>query len=134
MHLTLTLSGDFIEELARGYSQQWFQDLVHACARDCHYDRSDFLRRLQHIAFEVQKPVLENWGFEGDAQGLYDMTCILQEHSRGCRSDGSDAPAWLKERVDSCLTLLYGGHEGGMLGSQAPDLDTGAVVAPGAVR
>merc|ERR1740121_2519902 len=114
MDLTLTLAGDFVAELERGYSQRWFQDLVHQCARDCDYDRCRFLDRLQHIAFEVQRPILENWGFDGDAQGLYDMTCILQEHSRGGGGGGAPQP-WLRQRIEQCLTALYGGPEGGML-------------------
>lgn len=111
--LTLTLAGDFVEELARGYSQPWFQDLVHQCARECGYDCTQFLMRLQGLAFEVQKPILENWGFNGDAQGVYDMTCILRKHSGGANSDA--VPAWWRERVDHCLSVLYGGPEGGML-------------------
>mmetsp|Transcript_85797 Transcript_85797/g.199419 ORF Transcript_85797/g.199419 Transcript_85797/m.199419 type:complete len:487 (+) Transcript_85797:43-1503(+) len=106
--LTLTLVGDFVDELARGYSQPWFQHLVQECARACGYNRKVFLVRLQDVAFEVQKPILENWGFDGDEQGVYDMTSILCEHSRG-------APPWLQEKVDRCLTLLYGGQMAGML-------------------
>lgn len=111
--LTLTLAGDFVEELARGYSQPWFQELVHHCAQECCFNRNAFLMRLQDIAFEVQKLILENWGFEGDEQGVFDMTSILRGHMQG------SAPPWLRERIDRCLTLLYGGAAGGMLGEQA---------------
>jgi len=106
--LTLTLVGDFVDELARGYSQPWFQELVQECARHCGHRRKEFLMHLQDIAFEVQKPILENWGFDGDEQGVYDMTSILREHSQG-------APSWLQERVDRCLALLYGGQMAGTL-------------------
>eukprot|EP00933_Yihiella_yeosuensis_P082105 TRINITY_DN95864_c0_g1_i1.p1 TRINITY_DN95864_c0_g1~~TRINITY_DN95864_c0_g1_i1.p1 ORF type:complete len:579 (+),score=158.54 TRINITY_DN95864_c0_g1_i1:63-1799(+) len=115
--LTLTLAGDFVDELARGYAQPWFQELVQKCAKDCGYDREKFLVRLQDVAFEVQRPILENWGFEGDEQGLYDMTSILREHLQGTGKEG--VPSWLQERIDQCLTLLFGGVEGGMLSSMA---------------
>merc|ERR1712150_132501 len=104
----VVLTGDFIDELARGYSQPWFQTLVHDCAQGCGHDRHAFLTRLQDLAFEVQRPILENWGFAGDLQGVYDMTSIIREHS-------VDMPAWLREKRDRCLRFLYGGSEGGML-------------------
>jgi len=113
--LTLTLAGDFVDELTRGYSQPWFQDLVHQCARDCSYDRTEFLMRLQDIAFEVQEPIFQNWGFDPDDQGVYDMTSILREHSQ------ATAASWLRERIRACLAILYGGPEGGMLG-EAPQV------------
>ena len=77
------------------------------------------------ICGEVQRPILENWGFEGNEQGclgvktlafavlhasiywyvwlcsmegLFDMTSILREHSR-------TAPNWLQEKIDRCLLL-----------------------------
>ncbi|CAK9044571.1 unnamed protein product [Durusdinium trenchii] len=96
--LTLTLTGDFVDELARGYSQPWFQELLKLCSEECGEDRERFICRLQDIAFEVQRPILENWGFEGNEQGLFDMTSILREHSR-------TAPNWLQEKIDRCLLL-----------------------------
>ncbi|CAJ1353573.1 unnamed protein product, partial [Effrenium voratum] len=103
--LTLTLAGDFVDELARGYAQPWFQALLRTCTAECSFRRTEFLARLQDLAFEVQRPILENWGFEGNEQGLYDMTSILLDHSR-------NAPPWLQEKIDRCLTLLYGGADG----------------------
>lgn len=109
--LTLTLTGDFVDELARGYSQPWFQELLKRCS-DESADRETFLRRLQDIAFEVQRPILENWGFEGNEQGLYDMTSILLQHSK-------EAPAWLQEKIDNCLFLLYGAGQDGIVAREA---------------
>mmetsp|Transcript_33756 Transcript_33756/g.78011 ORF Transcript_33756/g.78011 Transcript_33756/m.78011 type:complete len:463 (+) Transcript_33756:28-1416(+) len=102
--LTLTLTGDFVDELIRGYSQPWFQELVSRCGQECGSDRQKFLHQLCDVAFEVQKPILENWGFEGNEQGLYDMTSILREHS-------CDGPAWLREKISSCMQLLFAGKE-----------------------
>eukprot|EP00439_Symbiodinium_sp_Y106_P064350 s336_g10.t1 len=96
--LTLTLTGDFVDELARGYSQPWFQDLVRQCIEESG-DQQTLLERLHDVAFEVQKPVLENWGFGGNDQGLFDMTSILREHS-------AHGPLWLQEKIFSCLRLL----------------------------
>ena len=50
--LTLTLTGDFVDELARGYSQPWFQDLVRQCIEESG-DQQTLLERLHDVAFEV---------------------------------------------------------------------------------
>ncbi|CAE7805739.1 TATDN1 [Symbiodinium sp. CCMP2592] len=111
--LTLTLTGDFVDELARGYSQPWFQDLVRQCMEESG-DQQTLLERLHDVAFEVQKPVLENWGFEGNDQGLFDMTSILREHS-------AHGPLWLQEKIFSCLRLLLPCQQESAVGSQQAD-------------
>lgn len=50
--LTLTLTGDFVDELARGYAQPWFQELLKRCSHECS-NREAFLQRLQDVAFEA---------------------------------------------------------------------------------
>ncbi|CAE7929219.1 TATDN1 [Symbiodinium sp. KB8] len=112
--LTLTLTGDFVDELARGYSQPWFQDLVRQCIEESG-DQQTLLERLHDVAFEVQKPVLENWGFEGNDQGLFDMTSILREHS-------AHGPLWLQEKIFSCLRLLLPCQEESAIGTQRADV------------
>lgn len=103
--LTAVLAGDFLDELARGYAQPWFQELVQQCARECSGDRLAFLARLQDVAFAVQRPILENWGFEGDEQGVFDLTSIMRQYDH-------DAPAWLRTKRDRCLELLFGAWVG----------------------
>jgi len=110
--LTAALAGDLMDELAAAYAQKRFQERVRKCARDSGYERSVFLMRLKDVAFEVQKPVLEKWGFTGDEQGVREMTAAIRDHA----ADGATMPAWLKAKQDRCLELLYGGKEGGMLG------------------
>lgn len=110
IHLTAALAGDLMDQLAEAYSQRWFQEKVRKCARDSGYERSVFLLRLRDIAFEVQKPVLENWGFDGNEQGLREMTAAIRDHAAG-----KEMPPWLKDKQDNCLRLLYGGKEAGML-------------------
>jgi len=104
--LTIVLTGDLLDELARGYSQEWFQESVRACARESRGDREQFVSRLHEIAFGVQRPILKNWGFDDDIQGVFDMTSIIREHTGG---NGKEVPVWLQEKRDACLTLLYGG-------------------------
>lgn len=111
IQLTAALAGDLMDDLAEAYSQKTFQDRVCKCARDSGYERSVFLLRLKDIAFEVQKPVLENWGFDGNEQGLREMTAAIRDHAVGEK----EMPQWLKEKQDKCLHLLYGGTRSGML-------------------
>ena len=51
--LTLTLTADFVDELARGYSQPWFQALVRRCADEYCHDHQQLLEQLHEIAFEA---------------------------------------------------------------------------------
>mmetsp|Transcript_75997 Transcript_75997/g.220732 ORF Transcript_75997/g.220732 Transcript_75997/m.220732 type:complete len:522 (-) Transcript_75997:78-1643(-) len=111
IRLTAALAGDLMDELAEAYAQKWFQARVRKCARDSGFERSVFLMRLKDVAFEVQKPVLEKWGFEGTEQGVREMTAAIRDHA----GDGHDLPEWLKAKQDRCLELLYGGKESGML-------------------
>mmetsp|Transcript_107631 Transcript_107631/g.299830 ORF Transcript_107631/g.299830 Transcript_107631/m.299830 type:complete len:493 (-) Transcript_107631:336-1814(-) len=115
IQLTAALAGDLMDELAEAYSQKWFQERVHKCARDSGFERSVFLLRLKDVAFEVQKPVLKKWGFEGNEQGVREMTAAIRDHAAN-----GEMPAWLKKKQDKCLELLYGGKEGGMLDILAP--------------
>mmetsp|Transcript_136236 Transcript_136236/g.235826 ORF Transcript_136236/g.235826 Transcript_136236/m.235826 type:complete len:547 (+) Transcript_136236:67-1707(+) len=109
IQLTAALAGDLMDDLAAAYSQQPFQDKVRKCARNSGYERAVFLMRLKDLAFEVQKPVLENWGFEGTEQGVREMTGAIRDHAKG-----KEMPKWLKEKEDRCLELLYGGKDSEM--------------------
>jgi len=110
VQLTAALAGELMDELAEAYSQPWFQARVHKCARDSGFERSVFLLRLKDVAFKAQKPVLKKWGFDGNEQGVREMTAAIRDHAVG-----GDMPAWLKQKQDRCLELLYGGKAGGML-------------------
>lgn len=113
--LTAALAGDLMDELATAYGQKWFQDRVRKCARDSGFERSVFLMRLKDVAFDVQKPVLEKWGFEGSEHGVREMTAAIRDHAAN-----GQMPEWLTKKQDRCLELLYGGKEGGMLDILAP--------------
>merc|ERR1719171_3457636 len=108
--LTPALTGDLIDELTEAYAQDWFQQRVRKCARDSGWERRIFLLRLKDIAFEVQKPIIEKWGFEGSDHGIREMTAAIRDNT------GEDTcPQWLRDKQDRCLEKLYGGKEAGML-------------------
>lgn len=113
IRLTASLAGDLIDELTDAYSARWFQERVQKCARDSGYERTIFMLRLKDIAFEVQKPVLEKWGFEGSHHGVREMQAAIRETVG--TEPGQEMPEWLKKKQDRCRELLYGGKEGGML-------------------
>jgi len=111
VELTEAQAGDLIDELTSAYGQSWFQERVRKCARDSGFERSVFLRRLRGVAFEVQRPVLERWGFEGSENGLRDMTAAIRVHMG---RDGKANSEALRKKQAVCLELLYGGKEEGM--------------------
>lgn len=113
IHLTAALAGELVDELSEGYGARRFQERVQKCARDSGYERSLFLTRLKDIAFEIQKPILEKWGFEGSEHGVREMQAAVRDHVG--RKEGEELPLWLKAKQDRCIELLYGGKEGGML-------------------
>lgn len=109
--LTVALAGELIDELADAYSEQAFQERVAKCARDSGYDKRLFMLRLKDLALQIQKPILQKWGFEGDDGGIREMTAAIRDLS----SNGRVMPAWFEEKRLRCLKLLYGGEDAGML-------------------
>ncbi|CAK0803195.1 unnamed protein product [Prorocentrum cordatum] len=114
--LTAELAGHLVDQLADAYGEPWFQERVRKCARDSLYQRSAFVPRLASIALEVQRPILERWGFEGSPHGVKEMTVAIRECAHDGSSAGQAMPEWLKAKQDRCLELLYGGREEGMAG------------------
>mmetsp|Transcript_66681 Transcript_66681/g.171698 ORF Transcript_66681/g.171698 Transcript_66681/m.171698 type:complete len:477 (+) Transcript_66681:36-1466(+) len=113
IHLTTALAGELLDELAEAYEEHGYQETVRKCAFDSGWERSVFLTRLRKVAFNVQKPVLEKWGFEGTEQGVREMQAAIREHAG---KDGQGMPEALKTKQRRCLELLYGGKESGMIG------------------
>lgn len=111
--LTAALAGDLVDELAEAYSARQYQEQVQKCARDSGYEQGIFMRRLKGIAFEVQKPILVKWGFEGSEHGVREMQAAIRDHVG--RKQGEEMPPWLKAKQDKCLEVLYGGKKAGML-------------------
>lgn len=114
VQLTVALAGDLMDELTEAYGQRWFQERVQKCARDSGFQKEVFLPRLRGVAFDVQKPILEKWGFEGSVHGVREMTMAIRECARNPSTGRQAMPDWLQQKQDRCLELLYGGREGGM--------------------
>eukprot|EP00927_Polykrikos_kofoidii_P044674 TRINITY_DN38578_c0_g2_i1.p1 TRINITY_DN38578_c0_g2~~TRINITY_DN38578_c0_g2_i1.p1 ORF type:complete len:487 (+),score=125.82 TRINITY_DN38578_c0_g2_i1:95-1555(+) len=116
VQLTQALAGDLLDDLAEAYGERRFQERVRKCAHDSNFDKRIFLSRLKGVAFEIQKVIIERWGFEGSSQGIWEMTAAIRD------TMGKNPPPWLKEKQIKCLELLYGGREFG--GMAAVLLDT----------
>jgi len=114
VQLTAALAGDLLDELAEAYSQRWYQERVQKCARDSSYSQAVFLPRLKGVALEVQKPILEKWGFEGTDHGVREMSAAVRESTRDSSAKAQAMPDWLKSKQNRCLELLYGGRQEGM--------------------
>ena len=44
--------------------------------------------------------MLENWGLEGNQQGLREMTAAIRDHV----AEGGEMPQWLKEKQEQPFT------------------------------
>lgn len=105
MALPPAAAADFVEDLASGHSQAEFRDQIRECACRCGSDRAAFAAQWRSAAMEVQRPILERWGFEPGGQGLYDMWAVLREHA----AIGAAAPdPGARERAARCLATLRG--------------------------
>eukprot|EP00928_Gymnodinium_smaydae_P023424 TRINITY_DN1933_c1_g2_i2.p1 TRINITY_DN1933_c1_g2~~TRINITY_DN1933_c1_g2_i2.p1 ORF type:complete len:552 (+),score=172.26 TRINITY_DN1933_c1_g2_i2:65-1657(+) len=105
---SVTLTGkqaqQLLEELLATYSDEAFQEKVHKCARAVLFEMEPFLRRLKRVAFTVQEPLLQKWGFDPTEEGLQEMMLCLGDHT-----SKSDA---LKALAEQSTIALYGGEDG----------------------
>jgi len=94
---------ELLEALIEAYSDVSFQRRVRKLSRDVNRDRAQFMLGLKGVAFEVQKPVLERWGFVPTLEGVKEMQAAIQDHSFGRDSDQT-----LKDRAETAIRILYG--------------------------
>eukprot|EP00746_Dinoflagellata_sp_MGD_P164641 gnl/MRDRNA2_/MRDRNA2_93379_c0_seq1.p1 gnl/MRDRNA2_/MRDRNA2_93379_c0~~gnl/MRDRNA2_/MRDRNA2_93379_c0_seq1.p1 ORF type:complete len:536 (-),score=145.62 gnl/MRDRNA2_/MRDRNA2_93379_c0_seq1:135-1742(-) len=94
---------DLLDALEEAYRDPQFMQRVDKLAKDVRLDPKEFLTNLKKVAFEVQLPVLERWGFELNPRGVLEMQCAIQDHSQGSPPDAEVA-----KRAEEVLRLLYG--------------------------
>merc|ERR1719161_729104 len=94
---------DLLDALEEAYSEPQFVQRVDKLIKDVRLDPKAFLTNLKKVAFEVQLPVLERWGFELNPRGVLEMQCAIQDHSQGANPDPEVA-----KRAEEVLRLLYG--------------------------
>ena len=73
---------DIVEKLADGYQSKEIQDLIKEALKKRSNNPQDpeFRLRLAEIAMIVQKPILEEYGFEPNKKGLTEMLSALYQH------------------------------------------------------
>ncbi|CAJ1329187.1 unnamed protein product [Effrenium voratum] len=106
--LTRDGAEDLLKELERAYAEPSFREQVRKLARDVS-SQEEFTRYLDKVAFPVQKPVLERWGFEATAFGVVEMRCAIQDHT---------ADPQLKRQSDATTRALYGEMYNAVRGKQ----------------
>lgn len=97
---------ELLEALEEEYGEAAFQQRIDKLAKDVRLDCKEFLANLKKVAFEVQKPILERWGFELNPRGVMEMQAAIRDHTE---KDGE-----LKALSEKVLKLLYGSPELGM--------------------
>ncbi|CAJ1426305.1 unnamed protein product [Effrenium voratum] len=111
--LTRDGAEDLLKELERAYAEPSFREQVRKLARDVS-SQEEFTRYLDKVAFPVQKPVLERWGFEATAFGVVEMRCAIQDHT---------ADPQLKRQSDATTRALYGEMYNAVRGAKEPEPD-----------
>lgn len=108
---------DLLDVLAEAYSETGFKQKVEKLAYDMrYYPDEDFRAHLARVAYEVQRPILEKWGFEVSQRGVQEMTKALSDHTRGTNSDPK-----LKQRAESVYRMLYGDRYEAAMANALPE-------------
>lgn len=102
--LTKKQASSLLDELYAAYGEHDFQKKVHFAAKQTQFEMQPFLKALRRVAFEVQRPILEKWGFDPTEEGLKEMEWCLGDHTY----DDEE----LAKRSQEALVLLYGGENG----------------------
>jgi len=106
--LTKDSAADLLEELRHVYEDTVFRKQVAKLARDVRWDKTEFVFHLRKVAMEVQRPILERWGFDASLQGVSEVELALQDHTRGAPGTATGFDGALKEKSDLVTRLLYG--------------------------
>lgn len=96
--LTKDSAIELLDELQRVYSDTGYQTQIRKLVRDVRWNKNDFMTHVRKVALNVQRPVLEKWGFEHSLPGVAEMELAIQDH---------ECPE-LKKRADDAARLLYG--------------------------
>eukprot|EP00747_Dinoflagellata_sp_TGD_P090693 gnl/TRDRNA2_/TRDRNA2_164794_c0_seq2.p1 gnl/TRDRNA2_/TRDRNA2_164794_c0~~gnl/TRDRNA2_/TRDRNA2_164794_c0_seq2.p1 ORF type:complete len:637 (+),score=190.35 gnl/TRDRNA2_/TRDRNA2_164794_c0_seq2:3-1913(+) len=101
--LTREGAEELLEALKTAYSDTTLQQQVAKLAHDVKWDRQAFLTNMKKVTLDVQKPVLERWGFEPSKKGVTEMQMALMDHTQGKNADPK-----LKELSGEVIRILYG--------------------------
>mmetsp|Transcript_23616 Transcript_23616/g.53976 ORF Transcript_23616/g.53976 Transcript_23616/m.53976 type:complete len:118 (-) Transcript_23616:19-372(-) len=103
MRITRDSAWDLLSDLEGAYTDPWFVQRVDKLVIDVAFDTRHFLQHLGPVALEVQKPILEKWGFEPSAEGLLEMRAALRDHTQGPVKDQR-----LQDRAEAVHRALHG--------------------------
>jgi len=102
-HLTREGAKDLLHELRDAYRDTTFQLQIFKLARDVRGEKKPFLANLAKLALPLQKPVLEQFGFQPNEKGVKEMTRALQDHLQGPSINEE-----IKRAADETTIAFYG--------------------------
>jgi len=102
--LTHSMAEELLNELLEAYSQDVFQKEVHEAATSVMYEYVPFVKRLKRLAFRVQEPILQKWGFDPTEEGLHEMLLCLNDHTA--------KDTTLRALAEEATKMLHGGEDG----------------------
>lgn len=102
---SLTREGakDLLLELRDAYRDTTFQMQIFKLARDVHGQKDLFLANLSKLALPLQKPILEQFGFEPSEKGVKEMKQALQGHLHAATIDED-----IRRAADETTMAFYG--------------------------
>jgi len=101
--LTLDGASDLLDDLEAAYTDPNFVRRVDKLIQDVRFDSRAFMSNLGAVAFDVQTPLLQKWGFEPSAEGLAEMRAAMRDFTRGAGAD-----ARMQTRAETVNRALYG--------------------------
>eukprot|EP00812_Abedinium_dasypus_P009967 NODE_3618_length_763_cov_327.135593.p1 GENE.NODE_3618_length_763_cov_327.135593~~NODE_3618_length_763_cov_327.135593.p1 ORF type:complete len:188 (+),score=68.68 NODE_3618_length_763_cov_327.135593:3-566(+) len=119
--LTEERAAPILRDLKAGYEDPAWAKRSRELARQCHFEHRSFLINLRSLAFEVQKPILLDHGFEASQKGLRRLEVSLLQLVK--------KSADLDQQLQSVRRALLGGDDSmytiNLEGSEILDETTG---------
>mmetsp|Transcript_5411 Transcript_5411/g.8798 ORF Transcript_5411/g.8798 Transcript_5411/m.8798 type:complete len:714 (-) Transcript_5411:13-2154(-) len=101
--ITRDATSDLLDVLESAYTDPWVCQRIDKLIGDVRFNPDEFLHHVGNIALDVQKPILEKWGFEPSARGMEEMKFAIRDNVRS-----SEADPELASQADRVNRALYG--------------------------
>lgn len=107
-HLTKESILELLDAFERSYDDTMFQKQVYKLSRDVRRDKNEFMTNVRKVALEVQKPVLEKWGFEPTHRGVEEVQLAVRDTVMTLAAQGPEYVVAIVEKADAVGRLLHG--------------------------
>lgn len=104
---------DIVEKLADGYQSDEIQNKIQEALKKRSNDPNDseFRLRLADIAMVVQRPILEEYGFQPNKKGLTEMLAALYAHEHDENDEGNELKPLMGIAFGSLMSAAWGAKQ-----------------------